>query len=106
MIITGEVRWALQYRLTIPLILHGSVESSKVAYQKRTHNKGHLSSLFHVSLRKWEKTFTWTRFLAKLSEIFRNMESVKCQAKEMDGGNKESVSSNQTCKKIWKTKLG
>ena len=30
LISTGEMKWALQYNLTIPVILHGSVESSKV----------------------------------------------------------------------------
>ena len=33
--------------------------------------------------------------LAKLVDICRNMESVKFQAKEMDDGNKENISSNR-----------
>ena len=45
--------------------------------------------------------------LAKLVDICRNMESVKVQSKEMDDGNKESVSSNRKPpKKNWKMKLG
>ena len=35
MIITGEVKWALQYSLAIPVILHGSVESSKVSLSEK-----------------------------------------------------------------------
>ena len=33
--------------------------------------------------------------LTKLVDICQNMESVKLRAKEMDGGNKESVASNR-----------
>ena len=35
MIITGEVKWALQYSLGIPVIPHGSVVSSKVSLSEK-----------------------------------------------------------------------
>ena len=35
MIVTGEVKWALQCSLAIPVILHGSVESSKDSLSKK-----------------------------------------------------------------------
>ena len=34
-IITGEVKWALQHSLPIPVILYGSVESSKVSLSEK-----------------------------------------------------------------------
>ena len=44
--------------------------------------------------------------LAKLVDVCRNMESVKIQAKEIDDGTKESVSSNRKPpKKIGKKNL-